>query len=372
MIKRKHVLILMHNYDTQFIDIANQYVTLFDKNKYKVTVAYLSGKADDAVKNKTISEEIVFLNCSKKNIRGLKIAAIQKLILLCRKESFTIAISHRYKPIYIMLCVSAFCRIAQNVFVMHAMKTVKNPIRRVLIAALAQKNSYFAGVSNAVRDDLRHHIWRVPKERIITLYNCIDMKTAENKLFSKKEARHQLNIPENTLLIGTVGRLAPEKDQKTLIYAFLNAKPFLPDAKLLLIGDGPLEQDLKQLVKQLQLQDDVIFSGFVPDAQRYLKAFDIFMLTSTREAFGRVLIEAMIAKVPVIGTRTNGIPEVIGDAGILVEAGHAPLLSSAIQEIAMLPPAEKALWGDKGYDRVKTHFSTDQFRKDFWQFAVDA
>src|SRR5258708_4736800 len=60
-------------------------------------------------------------------------------------------------------------------------------------------------------------------------------------------------------------------------------------------------------------------AGYLPQGFGLLKAFDVFVLTSIKEAFGRVLLEAMIAKVPIIATKTNGIPEVVGDAGILID-----------------------------------------------------
>ncbi len=366
MVSRKNILILMHNDATQFIDIANQYVTLFDKNKYKVTVAYLTKNTDNHPKNKTLSEEVISLNCSKKDIRGLKINAIKKLIALCRQEKFNLVISHRYKPIYIMTWVSKFVRIPAIIFVMHAMKTVEYMSRKLFIAMFARKNMYFAGVSDAVRDDLRNAIWLVPKERIVTLYNAIDMRAAENQLIPKTEAREILNVPQDAFIIGTVGRLSPEKDQQNIIRAFADVKIAFPRAKLLIIGDGPLEQDLKNLTVGLNLQDEVIFSGFVPNAQRYIKALDIFILASTKEAFGRVLLEAMIAKIPVIGTRTNGIPEVIGDAGFIVEARDSKKLSAAILNVARLTPNESSAMGNQGYERIKTRFSTDKFSDDFW------
>ncbi|HSW69850.1 MAG TPA: glycosyltransferase [Gammaproteobacteria bacterium] len=362
MTTRKNILILMHNYATQFIDIANQYVKLFDQEKYKVTVGYLSGKPDEEARARTQSEEIIFLNCSKSDIRALKINAIKKLVLLCRKENFYMVISHRYKPIYVMLWVAQFCQIPVSIFVLHAMKTMNFLNRKLLIAALARKNMYFAGVSNAVRDDLRKHLWRIPKERIITLYNCIDTMQSEKNLMLRTQARKKLNIPENALVMGTIGRLAPEKDQKNIIYAFARTKQQFFHAKLLIIGDGPLEKNLKALTEKLNLQNDVIFTGFIPEAQRYLKAFDIFILASTKEAFGRVLLEAMIAKVPVIGTRINGIPEVIGNAGLIVEARDANQLALGMIQIAK----QNSDWGEKGYERVKTTFSTDKFNEDFW------
>ncbi len=370
MISRKTILILMHNYAIQFIDIANQYVKLFDKNQYKVTVAYLSGIPDEEAKTKTLAEEVLFLNCSKRSIRGIKINAIKTLITLCQERKFSIVISHRYKPIYVMLWAAQFCQIPVLIFVMHAMKTLNFIARKMLIAGLVRDNMYFAGVSNAVRDDLQKNLWRVPDERVITLYNSIDMEMAEAKLLSRAASRAYFNLPDDALVFGTVGRLAPEKDQKNMIQAFAKIKLHFPQAKLILIGAGPLENDLKQLRKKLNLEDDVIFTGFVPNAFSYLKALDTFILCSTKEAFGRVLLEAMIAKVPVIGTRTNGIPEVIQNAGIIIEPRNSELLAKAMEKMAQLTAEEMTQWGEKVYAHVKKNFSLERFNEVFWEVGL--
>ena len=172
---RKAILIFGHSYSTQFIDVCNQYSRLFDKNQYEVTVVYLTGKPDNIVKQRTLADHVIFLNQDKKVVRGLKIAAIQKMLALCRQKQFSIAICHRYKPTYIMLGVSRFCRIPACISVMHELGTLSSFVRKITIASFARQNWLFAGVSNAVRNDMRQAIWGIPKERVITLYNSIDI-----------------------------------------------------------------------------------------------------------------------------------------------------------------------------------------------------
>ncbi|MEO8401531.1 MAG: glycosyltransferase [Gammaproteobacteria bacterium] len=370
MTTRKNILILAHNYGVQFIEICNQYVKLFDPNKYKVTIAYLSGKPSDEIKARTFSEEVIFLNFTKKEIRGAKIGAIKKVLTLCQERKFSMVICHRYKPIYVMMWVAQFCKIPVLFFVMHAMGTLNYLSRQLLVAALVRPNMYFAGVSNAVRDDLREHIWRMPDERVITLYNCIDIKSTESTLFSSEDAKHYFNLPLDSFIFGTTGRLAREKDQKNIIKAFASIKSQCPKAKLLIIGGGLLEQDLKIQTQQLDLNDDIIFAGYVPEAHRYFKAFDTFILASTKEAFGLVLIEAMVARVPVIGTRTNGIPEVIQDAGSIVEPRDSDLLGEAMLKNYALSADKFVLMQEKVYRHVKNNFSIERFNAIFWRIPA--
>ena len=228
---RKPILILGHNYATQFIDIYNQYTRLFNKDKYEVTVAYLTGEPDDAVRQRTIAEQVLFLNQSKQDIRTLKIRAIRKLLALCREKHFQIVICHRYKPAYIMMWVAKFHKIPALVYVMHELRTMAAINRQLTIACLGRKNMLFAGVSNAVRDDMRKNLWSVPTERVVTLYNMIDIELTEPQLLSRQAARQALNLPDDAFVFGHIARLAPNKDQETLIRAFSLIKTLLPESE---------------------------------------------------------------------------------------------------------------------------------------------
>ncbi len=364
---RKNILILGHNDATQFIDIFNQYTRLFDPEKYCVTVAYLIGEENQVSRERTIAEEVVFLEIPKKDVRGFKISAIRKLLELTRQKNFEIVICHRYKPIYIMMWVARMHNIPAMFCVMHELRTMTSIGRRLLAAALWRDNIYFAGVSNAVRDDLRNSLWRIPQDHIITLYNVIDTDLTEPELLSRAAARHELKLAEEDFVFGSIGRLARNKDQATLIQAFANIKPSCPNAKLIIMGDGELEPQLQQQILNSGLTQDVILTGFVPNAVKYIKAFDCFVLPSIQEAFGRVLIEAMLAKCPIIASRVNGIPEVMGDVGQLINPKDIPSLTAAMSNMFKLTQSERNTIAEKAYQHVHNHFSIPAFRQQFWQ-----
>lgn len=367
---RKNILIFGHSDATQFVDIYNQYTQIFDKNRYTVTVMLLTGEPTDAVKERLIADEVIFLQASKKNIRGLKIEPIKQLRALCREKNFEIVICHRYKPSYIMMWVAKFCKIPALIFVMHEIHTMSSINRRMLIAMLQRNNMIFAGVSNAVRDDMRKDLWFMPKERVVTLYNTLDVVASKNVLLTREEARAKLQLSADAIVFGNIARLAPNKDQRTLIHSFSLIKTYCLQAKLIIIGDGELEKVLKEQVHDDGLQNDIIFTGFLPNAYRYMRAFDCFVLSSIQEAFGRVLIEAMIADLPVIATRVNGIPEVLGDTGMLIDARDAMQLADAMKHIYALTPADRLAIGRKGHARVEQHFSAQAFFKQFWTLPL--
>lgn len=367
---RKNILIFGHGYATQFIDISNQYTRLFDRNHYSVTVVYLTGEPNEEVRQKHLADEVIFLHASKRTTRGLKIAAILKMAKLQRKKQFQLVVCHRYKPTFIMLWVARFLRIPILISVMHEFNTMQALTRKLTVACLSQNNFIMAGVSDAVRDDLRRDVWRVPKSRIITLYNMIDIELTEPALKNKHEARNDLHLANDAFVFGTIGRLAIAKDQQTLLQAFAKIKPHCPNAKLIIMGDGELDKPLRETISQLGITSDVIMSGFVPNAFQYMRAFDVFVLPSIKEAFGRVLLEAMIAKIPILATKINGIPEVVGDAGILTEAKNVEALAKKMLAIYQMPPIELTQLGERGYQRVTHEFSIQRFHDVFWKMPI--
>jgi glycosyltransferase involved in cell wall biosynthesis len=367
---RKNILIFGHSYATQFIDISNQYTRLFDKNKYHVTVAYLVGEPNEQVRKKHLADEVIFLNPPKKAVRGLKISVIKQVLALCRQKGFEIVICHRYKPTYIMLWVNRYCRIPVIFSVMHELGTLNHLGRKVLIASLAKDNIIFAGVSDAVRNDLQRSIWKIPPERVITLHNMIDVEYTQSKLLDREAARNELQLDANSFLFGNIGRLAINKDQKTLLKAFATIKPKCPNAKLIILGDGQLETELKQLAKALHISNEVVFTGFVPHGFRFIPAFDVLISSSIQEAFGRVLLEAMIAKTPIIATSVNGVPEVIGDSGPLIPAADVKALAKEMLLAYQASQTERHRWGNQGYERALNHFSLQRFNEIFWQLPM--
>jgi glycosyltransferase involved in cell wall biosynthesis len=118
--------------------------------------------------------------------------------------------------------------------------------------------------------------------------------------------------PHTPLIIGTIGRLVPQKDQRTIICAvdYLAQKGILVELRIL--GEGPLREDLGKLTIELNLEDQIQFINRTSDIRGFLESIDIFVLASKYEGFGLVLLEAMCAGVPVIAAKNSAISEVLG------------------------------------------------------------
>jgi len=320
------VLQFSHGYDGPFLDCSRQYAVLFKDTDYKVCTVYLTGEPSDEVVQGSASDEVIFLNYSSKQVRGLKLAAIKDFKKIVASRNFKFCIAHRFKPIYIALFGSKLPVIGVH----HAFGDYKRRSRQVL-ANFFRQRLRLLGVSNAVRDDMRASLPKFKPEHIETLYNRIDVEAVQAEQVSREEAREHLNLPQGAWIVGNVGRLHPDKDQTTLIKGFAKALPELPVGSLLAImGSGRLEQQLKQLAVELGVAESVHFLGQVPHGRRYFKAFDLFALTSDHEPFGMVLLEAMAAGVPVIATDCGGAKEVVSDPECLFGLGDVGGLSAKL------------------------------------------
>lgn len=367
---RKNILILSHGYGLPFIESCNQYTQLFDETTSQVTVAYLSGQPNADIRQKTLASNVLFLNCPTAHLRGFKLPAIYQVYKLCRDHHFDMVICHRYKPLYILLCFMPFLAIPLVIGVLHAMGAMQSFWRQLLFKIFAKQNIILAGVSNAVRDDLRRCLPSLATDRIITLNNIIDYPCFEPQLLSRTAARTQLGLLTEAFVFGHIGRLAPEKDQKSLILAFARIAAQQPHTQLVIIGQGALEAELKKQVRDLNLDSRILFTGEMANAYRFMKAFDTFILCSVKESFGRVLLEAMMARVPTIATLAGGMPEVIAESGMLVAAQHPEQLADAMRRACQSTQQELSQMGEKGYHRMYSHFSLEAVKKTFWQLPA--
>ena len=321
-----NVLQICHSYYPPFLDCARQYAALFKDTSYKVTTVYLQGDYSEAVVQGSVSDKVIFLGYKSRDIGGLKLGAIRKICAITKNKRFEFCLAHRVKPTYVALLATEL----PVVSVHHNYNDYSRWSRRQLVN-FYQKRILMLGVSNSVRDDLRHDLKTWDAARIQTLYNRIDVAATQSVMVDKYEARQALNLPQDVWVIGNAGRLHHDKDQATLIAGFAKALPQLPVNTLLFIaGKGPLEDDLKQQVATLKLQSSVIFAGNIPDVKRYFKAFDVFALTSDREPFGMVLLEAMAAELPIICSDCGGGAEVVNGVGLLFPFGDIKALAKTI------------------------------------------
>ena len=129
----------------------------------------------------------------------------------------------------------------------------------------------------------------------------------------RSDARRRLGVAADQVVVGTVGRLDPVKDQASLVKAFAALRTARPGALLVIVGDGPCRPELTQLISGLGLESHVLLLGERQDIPELMAAMDLFVLPSIAEGMSNTVLEAMATGLPVVATRIGGNPELIED-----------------------------------------------------------
>lgn len=160
----------------------------------------------------------------------------------------------------------------------------------------------FATEFMACSEDAKKTFPLIPNKKIILLNNAIDTKRFVFNPVSRRRIRTEIGIDNKTILIGHVGRFVPQKNHKFLIEIFIQLRKSLPDAKLLLVGSGPLQGNVEQQIRKSALDTSVILLGERRDIADIYSAMDVFILPSVFEGLGIVLLEAQASGLPCIAS----------------------------------------------------------------------
>ena len=203
------------------------------------------------------------------------------------------------------------------------------------------------------------------EENVFTINNAIDLVKIQGGLLTKERARAELGIDCEDFVFGNIGRLVTTKGQRYLLNAFKMLHANNPELKLVIIGGGKLEGNFRKFVSENGLVDSVRITGEVFDAFRLMKAFDVFVLPSLGEAFGLVLLEAMIAKTPIIATNVGGIPSVLPANTKFLNPGDAKVLYQAMKAISQKLDLERQSVGKELYQHCLDSFSIETYREQY-------
>ncbi|RPH52475.1 MAG: glycosyltransferase [Desulfobacteraceae bacterium] len=304
-------------------------VLSLDPSKYapQVWCLTMGGQVADELIKQGISVRILGLNGY---YNPLRIAALARMM---KKEKFHIIHTHGY-------FAGTFGRLAAilagvPVIIAHVHSTYYDYGKRNLlierflscftdrIICISQAVERFVTVNEKIR-----------KEKTCLIYNGV---TPPDKLLDdnlRKKLRASLGLDADVIVIAVVASLTANKGHGLLLTAFKEIFLRHPSVRLLIIGDGPLREQIEASTRQLMIDRVVLFMGIRKDVFDLLQIADIFVLpTQIREGLGVALIEAMAVGLPIIATSIGGIPEVIEDAGngFLVSPGSSKQLAEAIR-----------------------------------------
>lgn len=200
----------------------------------------------------------------------------------------------------------------------------------------------------------------VSSSKVAVVYNAVRFG-ARPRAADRAPARAALGLPEDAIVLGTLGRLTEQKGQRLLLQAVSRLAAEHPNLVLFLAGVGPLRDELEAEAGQLGIVDRVRFLGMRRDRENLYAAMDIFVLPSQWEGLSLALVEAMGAGRAVVATSVGGNPEVVTDGrtGLLVPAFDSSALTDALGQMISDPEQRTAL-GEAAATEARTRFSIEE------------
>ncbi|XLZ71518.1 glycosyltransferase [Massilia sp. SR12] len=231
--------------------------------------------------------------------------------------------------------------------------------RDLLQRAMANVKGVYGVSDSAMQRFLAlYQQWLPSEARLAVIPNCVDTRRFHPSARRRAAARRQWGIADSDEVIGCVARLSDQKRPDLLLAIFAQMAPLRPRLKLLLVGTGPMESTLRDMVKRQRLSRRVIFTGFQAQVESVIPAMDLHLLVSRREGFGIATIEAMACGVPALATRVPGSEDILQDSagGVLLPPGD---IDAAIRTIAELLDSQerRTEMGLRGRAEVESRYA---------------
>jgi len=244
-------------------------------------------------------------------------------------------------------------------------------IEKKIIALLYWFTLILSHTTIAVSKQIKDQVQNFPftKDKMVVIHNGVD----HAGVFSKEEARELLlknntklssTVSQDTFWIGTISELHRTKGLKYSIEAIKKLDEKMHNIVFIVIGEGEERKTLHELIQKNGLQNKVFMLGFIDTAAQYLRAFDLFTLTSISEALSYTILEAGLSESAVVASNVGGIPEIItsNESGLLVQSRDSNAIANAI-EFLMNDKEKRDMFGVNLRQKVDRKFSLEEMLK---------
>ncbi|MBQ0721446.1 MAG: glycosyltransferase family 4 protein [Gammaproteobacteria bacterium] len=342
--------------------------------KLRTVVCYLRGKPDGKNSIENLADRCIYLELDKKAVRGTKLSTVRAIAKLIDEESVDLLVCQLRRTITMGVWAAILARRSPRTLgVLHGIVNGRvSGSRRLLNWFIFKRLTKLVCVSKTCANDLITMNWQLDPAKVLAIQNGIDptpFLEAQNTEAQAEASRQHLFGEQlaGKRLFGTVGRLSEVKNYRRFIESFALASRSVENIGLVIIGSGPLEQELKDLVTLLNINEQVVFLGYRKDITTLLQNIDIFALPSLREGISLALLEAMASGLPVLTSNRGGMKEVVSDSscGWLIDPECSQSMAEVITLIARETPEQLATIGENARQRVLANFHAERMSSDY-------
>jgi glycosyltransferase involved in cell wall biosynthesis len=332
--------------------------------KYQTIFIYLMGNSDEPNYFELKGYKTFYIS-QKKNLHMFNLRTVWKLTGVLKQEKVDILHCHLHKASVYGAIAAKVAGVPVVFSHVHGLNRSKSWQRKLINQLVLRKVNKIFAVGESVRKDVLESNPFLSPEKVVSLGNSIDYGRYSQIEISKQQAKEDIGLKADSFVFGTIGRLTLTKGYSYLIDAFAQLKGQIPSAHLIFVGEGRLQNELEREAAETPYADSIHFLGQRSDITSILKAIDVFVLSSIAEGLPRSLLEAMAAKVPCIGTKVGGIPEILADGkfGYLVPPKNAGALAETMMKTANISEQEREKLIKKAQQRVVDEYSHEIVRK---------
>jgi glycosyltransferase involved in cell wall biosynthesis len=328
----------------------------FKDPDFQIYIAYIYGQGE-LLKEYQLDNNVEVFNLTRNG--KFDYFSLFKLIAIIKTRKIDIVHTHLLHAGILGKMAAKICGVRHIVTTRHyGFDPKEKRLLHQIENFLTKSSSVVIAISDAVKKYLLSQNI-VADEKIVVIPNGIDLK----KIDLQKNGRIGRKINTNWI-IGSVGRLVPQKDFVTLLDCLHLVAQEFPNIKLEIIGDGVLRSELESYAASLNIKKHLEFTGGLPHGEvlNKMNGWDLFILSSAWEGFGIALIEAMALEKAVVATNIEGITEIVDDGltGYLVPAKSPRDLAKRVIEL-LSNEGKRIIMGKQGREKVIDRFSIEKF-----------
>lgn len=300
------------------------------------------------------------LGCPPESSRGFHPVVVGKVRNAIQKTRAVAAHVQRHRPMIYAALAGYLTRLPVLFYTVRISRTLRTFTRRMAFSLVSSRITRVIAVSEGVKQEFVAAS-RIQPGMVEVIHNGLDPAQFDLGL-DRKEARETFGLPQDAFLFGMVASLRRAKDHRGLIQAFsrLNEKGLV--SRLVLVGDGPTEGEIRDLVRAKGMASDVIFLRRLPPEKiaLILQALDVFVHPTWREGMPAAILEAMASGLPIISTDAEGVTEIFDTPrsfGKLLPRGNEDLLAQAMEALYRATPAERKEMGSQARARLDEAFT---------------
>jgi len=301
---------------------------------------------------------------------GIDFRLVRSIRRLIKQRKINILHCHQYTP-YFYGAIGAIGTKARVIFTEHGRfyPDRHNFKRRFINPLLVMASAHITAISQATADAVAQYEY-IGRDKIQVIYNGI--KDIPDKSQNRDELARELSLSPDFRYIGTISRLEPIKNQTMMINAYDKIRRDIPRLKLVLIGDGAKRSDLEQLTKSLGIEQEIVFTGFLDNPQRFISLFEIFLLSSFSEGTSITLLEAMSLSRPCVVTDVGGNPELVIDekTASIVPSDDTDSFADSISRL-LTDDDKRRAFGNAGRQRFLNNFTATKMIAKYQELYAD-